>query len=488
MLAVASRLVLVWRFANALCNLRLKVEPVLHGHGHSLAGAWHLWLRIPVHFKCQERRLLRLMVGTGNSKKGSVIIVGGGIAGLAAARELGRVGLPVTLVEAAERLGGRIHTVHQGSLPIELGAEFIHGRSELLVRALKAARLATSVVPGSSHLARNGGLARIDFWQDVEELIGRIPADGPDCSFAAFLARARIRPPLSDWARGFVEGFNAADAARISAQSVLKAQRSAERMDGDWQGRVRRGYGALIGFLEREASAAGVTLVRGAAVRQMDWAPGRVEVHWRSGGRAGTERAAAAVITLPLGVWQARAVSFRPPLRDKAAVARELLLGQVRKLTLVFRERWWPRSGSGFVHAPGERVPTWWGDPRGAALTGWAGGPKAEELMPLTVKQMERVYLETLARIFSVRISSLRRRLVAAHSYNWSADPNFGGAYSYLPVNGLDLPALLAAPVAETLFFAGEATTLDAQMGTVFGAYETGLRAAGEVLRSYRRH
>ncbi len=67
------------------------------------------------------------------------------------------------------------------------------------------------------------------------------------------------------------------------------------------------------------------------------------------------------------------------------------------------------------------------------------------------------------------------------YHHNWARDPLFRGAYSYIAVNGLDLPMTLAAPIADTLFFAGEATTRDAQMGTVFGAYESGLRAAREI-------
>jgi monoamine oxidase len=73
------------------------------------------------------------------------------------------------------------------------------------------------------------------------------------------------------------------------------------------------------------------------------------------------------------------------------------------------------------------------------------------------------------------------------HTWNWSKDPDIRGAYSYIPVNGLDLPGTLAAPVGDTLFFAGEALVADAQTGTVFGALESGLRAAREVLRVLRK-
>jgi monoamine oxidase len=76
----------------------------------------------------------------------------------------------------------------------------------------------------------------------------------------------------------------------------------------------------------------------------------------------------------------------------------------------------------------------------------------------------------------------LRARMVNSYFKNWAADAEIRGAYSYIPVNGLELPKLLAEPVKETLFFAGEATISDAQTGTTFGALESGLRAARQIL------
>ena len=89
--------------------------------------------------------------------------------------------------------------------------------------------------------------------------------------------------------------------------------------------------------------------------------------------------------------------------------------------------------------------------------------------------------MKTLEKLLSS--SSLRKQLLAAHVYDWTNDPQIRGAYSYIPVNGLDLPKVLGKPIEGTLFFAGEATVTDAQTGTVFGALETGLRAAREILR-----
>ncbi len=414
--------------------------------------------------------------------KRSVIIIGGGIAGLGAARSLARKGARVTLLEAAPRLGGRMYTIRHGKLPIELGAEFIHGRNKPLLRLIKDARLSAHKVQSANFLVEDGKLEPVDLWGDMEKVISRINPRRPDCSFTQFLEGEKLSLFQRQLAFNFAEGFNAAHADRISAHSLLKAQYFANHMDGDWQGRVSHGYGAVLQFLQQETRAHGVRMFRNARVRRVRWNPAGVEVAWR--GTRGTEILSAdtAILTLPLGVWKARTVIFSPPLPDKQAAAVELESGQVTKISLLFRERWWPKANEGFVHSPTEKIPTWWTDPRGPLLTGWTGGTKAEALLSFSTNRLGILAIEILARLFGEKRAALKRQLVGLYHHNWSRDVNFRGAYSYLPVNGLELPRVLAAPVAGVLFFAGEATTDDAQMGTVFGAYESGLRAAKEVL------
>ncbi|HEX5222218.1 MAG TPA: NAD(P)/FAD-dependent oxidoreductase [Verrucomicrobiae bacterium] len=412
----------------------------------------------------------------------SVIIVGGGIAGLAAACELARRRVPVTLLEASERFGGRILTQRHGSIPIELGAEFIHGRDPVLLDAIEQAGLSISEVAAANRVAVAGRLQPVNFWEKMEGIISRVDARRSDCSWAEFIARQNLEAMDRNLALAFAEGFNAADANRISAQGMLKAQRSADQMDGAWQGRVDQGYGALVSHLVRESQALGVRLTRNARVQQVRWKARRVDVVWREGRKVNTLEARAAIMAIPLGIWKTRPIWFEPPLPKKQMAVHELESGNVTKVVMIFRNRWWGESLDGFFHAPLERVPTWWSrSRRRAILTGWAGGPKADALLAVSPKQIVRACVKTLSAIFSEKISQLTKQLSAVHCHNWARDPNLREAYSYIPVNGLELPGVMAAPVADTLFFAGEFTTDDAQTGTVFGAYKTGLRAAREV-------
>ncbi len=408
----------------------------------------------------------------------SVVIIGGGIAGLSAANELVRRGCTVTVLEAKDRFGGRIHTLRDGEMPIELGAEFIHGRSKPLLRAIRKADLTTHEVAAGNQLFEKGKFQRIKLWDKVGTAMNRINPRKPDCSFREFLDREKPDARVKRLLAAFVEGFDAAYPERISAHALLKAEYSAEKMEGDWQGRVNEGYSALVEYFEREIRSRGGTLTTGALARRIRWKRGWVEVTFHRDGGEEMFPAEAALITLPLGIWKAREVHFEPALPEKQEAADQLQFGNVRKVTLVFREQWWKKFG--FIHAFDELIPTWWTDARGPVLTGWAGGPKADAMASYSPAQLEMLALKILSKIFSKK--ALQRKLVACHTYNWANDPNVRGAYSYIPVNGLDLPKKLGAPIASTLFFAGEATVRDAQMGTVFGALESGLRAAREIL------
>jgi monoamine oxidase len=411
----------------------------------------------------------------------SVIIIGGGIAGLAAAKELLLKNCTVTLLEAKERFGGRIHTIREGTLPIELGAEFIHGKSKPLLKTIREAGLSMHDVPGSNRVFRNGKLQPVKIWDKVSEMMNRINPRKPDCSFREFIEKQKCDERTRRLLCAFVEGFDAARTERISAHALLKSERSAEKMEGDVQARLNEGYSALVAFFEKEIRSRGGTLVKQALARRVRWKHGAVEVVVH---RAGSEEmfpAEAALITLPIGVWKAREVLFEPALAEKQAATDAMQFGNVVKITLVFSKQWWPKANLGFIQAPDEAIPTWWSDPRGFILTGWAGGPKADILPVQSPARLEALALKILQKIFGV--ASLRKQLVASHSYNWADDPQIRGAYSYIPVNGLGLPKTLGAPVDGTLFFAGEATAMDGQMGTVFGALESGLRAAKEILR-----
>lgn len=412
----------------------------------------------------------------------SALVVGGGIAGLSAALGMAKQGWKVTIVEGRNRLGGRIFSSQSQGRHFELGAEFIHGRPRVLWDAIKRAGLSTTEVPDKHWVpARPGELQQQDVWGEIEQVFERMDRGQPDQSFADFIHPQRLPRQIRQHAIDFVEGFNAADQHRIGVQGLAAAQEASDRIEGERAFRIHGGYTRLLGPIQAGLQEQGVKFVLGATVKVLHWRPHHVTAEFILNNRRQVLSADVAVITLPLGLLKAEAVQFEPRLNEKEDAIQAMEFGDVTKVILRFRTRFWPEARFGFIHSQDEWLPVWWSNEDEHIITGWAGGPKAERLSREEPAFVQERALEALAKIFGESIDRLRELLLEVHYHNWRADPFSLGAYSYLPVNGLELPNILARAEAETLFFAGEAMTDDFQFGTVHGAYQSGLRAVEEI-------
>jgi monoamine oxidase len=415
----------------------------------------------------------------------SISIVGAGLAGLAAARRLANSGLHVTIFEARDRIGGRVHTVRDAelSIPIEHGAEFVHGRPPEIWEIVRDRNLLMGPLQGDEWCSDNQQLRRCkEFWRRWEKVAEQLKRGkaSPDRSFAEFISEIRVDPHLERDATEFVQGFNAARADLISVQYLAEAQQSADRLDGATPFRMFAGLDTVSGWLASQ-DASHVDIRLNTPVHEIRWKPGSVGIDGYE-----TE---AAIITLPLGVWRSGAVRFIPNLDDKNAAANRLIMGQVVKVVLSFHSPFWIERGLtklSFLHARGERFPTWW-TMRPIAeriLVGWAGGPAGEALALKGSDFILASALESLGRSLKLDVRTIEARLRSSVVVDWQADPFSLGAYSYVPVNGITAPAALGEPVADTLFFAGEATNSDGASATMHGAMATGYRAAEQLLKS----
>jgi monoamine oxidase len=186
-------------------------------------------------------------------------------------------------------------------------------------------------------------------------------------------------------------------------------------------------------------------------------------------------------------------VRFIPALDEKRPALEKLVSGPVLKLSLRFRKAFWEELDGGryqdasFFHSAATAFPTFWTSLplRAPLLTAWIGGPKAARLSSAPTSEIVRQALESLSAIFGRRAHS-QFELEAAYLHNWQADPFSRGAYSYIAVGGGQARDGLAAPLEETLFFAGEATDTHDEAATVTGALQTGDRAAREVRQRFR--
>lgn len=430
-------------------------------------------------------------------EQAEILVIGAGAAGLVATAELTRAGLDVVLLEARERLGGRIFTVRDSAceVPLELGAEFVHGRPPEIARFVQQGALDLREAVGEDFCLRSSSIVPCDFFAEVEGLLSRMKGVRHEQSFDEFLSGYCPETPeeIRRWTRAYIEGFNAADASQVSVQSLLREAAAEEEIDGDRAFRVVGGYDHLVAKLIEGADRSHLTLHTSAVVRDIVWSPGRVEV------RCDDDRlfrARAAVVTLPLGVLQSGDVRFLPELRDKRRALAQLVMGQVMRVTLRFSERFWadaalarrlPASLSElrFLFTLGEWFPTWWtpAPVHAPVLTAWAPSERAEALSGQETHVIVDKALESLAWALPVDRSDLDELFEQAYVHDWQADPFSRGAYSYVRVGGLEAQTTLAEPVEQTLFFAGEATETEGRHATVHGAIATGHRAAREILR-----
>jgi len=418
-----------------------------------------------------------------------VIVIGAGAAGLAAARDLSGARKKVAVLEARQRIGGRIRTQHAADmpLPIELGAEFIHGEAPDTFAIVESAALLAYQLPDDRWWATRGKLRRIEgFWKTLHGVLARIPPRAHDISFADFLKKQRgLSAKTKRLALSFVEGYHASHADRISAASL---RQSDEEQEEPKQFRIANGYDALIESLRSGLDPERSVLRLGAEVTKVKWKRGSVEVTTR---RDEVFRANAAVITIPLGVWKSpAAIAFDPPLAEKQKAIEKLEVGHVVKVVLRFRERFWERRHEpfNFLSSADRFVPTWWTSApmRTPLLTGWAGGNAADALLAEPRETIPDRALESLASALGMRRREVDGFFDSAYFHDWQADPFSRGAYSYTGVGGENAHAGLAKTIAGTLFFAGEATSAD-ETGTVSGAIKTGKTAARLLLRGSMR-
>jgi monoamine oxidase len=428
-----------------------------------------------------------------------VIVVGGGIAGLGAVRELARNGLRVIVLEARNRLGGRIFSrrLPGTTQPVELGAEFVHGNNPELRALLRRAGTHLKPVSRDMYWLHDGELVQArDFWKRTAEIMKRIPA-GTRRSFADFLDKegSAVSPDERRRVRDHVQSFNAAPATRMSAK-VLSADHAGADQP---QYRPRGGFGRLIGLLERELRALSVDVLLETEVRAVRWTKGAVEVVAHSAKKSAprTYRAAAVVVTLPLGVLKAKTVVFSPRLKAKEALVRRLGWGDVSRITLRFDPAFFRRkivtsttvakrpADFQFINAPGRPFPVWWVPSAAPFAVGWAGGPLARPLLSRPHSGRVTDALRSLSVIWGVPQKTLRAHLRGAWSHDWSTDAFARGAYSYAAAGVETGPGQLAEPVADTLFFAGEATA--EELGTVHGALASGIEAARKAKSAVKR-
>jgi monoamine oxidase len=415
-----------------------------------------------------------------------VVVIGAGAAGLMAARELGRAGKRVTILEARDRCGGRIHPLPSADFgyPAEGGAEFVHGEAPVTHGLLREAGLSLLSIQGTQWTVEDGKFSREESSDPHEaELHKALQELKEDLTVAEFLRRHFAGPEydrLRHSIERMVEGYDAADPERASTLALRDEWMAGGR---NAQSRIIGGYGALVEFLTAECRNHGVAIHLGSAVSAIEASNGRGVVRCANGDAHEYD---AVILTVPLPLLTE--IVLPPAERERTAAAAHIGFGNVIKMLLRFETRWWVDKRMDLADLTfllsDARIPVWWTQHPVdfPLLTGWFGGPKTEAMANLGENELIEAGLASLAEIFGFDTKQLMRNLVAARAINWAHDPLAGGAYSYATPETRAAQAVLSRSDGGVIFFSGEALYRGRDMGTVEAALASGLETARTLL------
>jgi monoamine oxidase len=413
-----------------------------------------------------------------------VIVVGAGIAGLAAAHALSNQGAAVIVLEAKPHIGGRLLTDHSLGAPFELGAGWIHGPEGNPIAALAAQINAETVVTDDNSLQvydRDGALvsnqALLELDRRFQRLLAAVDDEIDQDDFLSLreailrVDRDALNDPLLHWALTAFTEFDTGGPIENLSAAYFDEDDAFEGADVV----LTKGYDRILAPL-----AADLDIRLNTAVTAIESEADGVTVSTE------TEdlEADAVICTVPLGVLKAGHIAFSPPLPDGHQRAiRTVPMGNVTKVALRFAEPFWPLAIQyfGLQSNPKGKWPyvmnyRTFSDRN--ILVALAFGTYAGQVEARSDAAIQAEIMDSLRLVFGETIPEPEQMIIT----RWSQDPQTLGAYSF---TGTDVRPQdfeqLAEPVGDRLFFAGEHTTFDYH-GTTHGAYLSGLAAADAIL------
>ncbi len=405
-----------------------------------------------------------------------VVIVGAGVAGLAAARYIHDAGQSVCVVEARDRIGGRVWSNHDDPVyPREFGAEFIHGDNVATWEWVRRLQLSTSMASlwQGRRIWHNQAVCTVDELTAMHPEITVLATledaimayDGPDISFAEWIHQRGV----SEVVRHLADIRYIHSAATTPARASMHAMRDdllATTAIGGQDYHINAGYAPIVHALAEQLEIRLETMV--TAVHDHG-------THCTVVCRTGEITARRVIVTIPLSLLKAQVVTFDPPLpAQKIHAIQHIDMLGAAKVVLHFEHPFWPRDMT-FLSLF-DPAPVWWTiAPDAPYLFGFFTGPRADFLLQ-HLRPID-MCIDVLSKAYG---DAPRRLLRDSQIIDWSNDPWSRGAYSSVPVGYHGLRPALAAAHGR-IHFAGEATALDGQAASVHGALVSGVRAAKEI-------
>jgi monoamine oxidase len=426
------------------------------------------------------------------SKPLHIVVVGAGISGIAAARKLQDNGFKVTVLEARDRIGGRIFTDRSLGTPIDLGAAWIHGSQgnpltnlsqEFKIKTVPTDYDNLMIYGLNQQPIKDSEMEKIE--ARYEQIIKRAKTEADnreqDVSVAKAIEPFWPRKEINSQQEKLLNVFFISNIVTESGADL--EQLSAWEWDEDeaFEGEdllFPNGYDQMIQEL-----AKGLIIEREHQVTVIEYNEKSVTIKTNQD----TFKADAVIVTLPLGILKTGTVTFSPPLpQQKQRAIHRLEMGVLNKVVLKFPQRFWPaevemlgylspqpQNFSDFLNLyPLTKMPI---------LVALCGGSFAKSLEKLSDQTVQENIITLLRRVHGNKIPQPEAIVIT----KWTSDPFSRGSYSYIPVG---TPAkerdVLAQTVGERVFFAGEATSRE-YPATVHGAFLSGIRAAQQIIEQW---
>ena len=425
-------------------------------------------------------------------EKFDVIIIGAGAAGLMAAKILCNAKKKVCILEARDRIGGRVQTITKEgfSKPVEAGAEFIHGKLSLTLNLLKEAGIKYYKTDGQLWQLKNNKLIkREDFIEHADKLMEKLKKLDNDMSIAEFLKKYFNDDKYTNMKlslQQYIEGYEAADIHYFSALALKKEWEN----EDEEQYMIKEGYQPLIDHLKNNCLQNGCKMDLNTIVKKIKWEDDEAEVITKERKHFLSKKI---IITVPpvflSGDELDAAISFHPDLPAITEAAKQIGYGGVIKIILEFTHAFWEtgecrKAKNLFFLFSEEKIPTWWSQlpDKIPMLTGWLAGPNSYALSKANDDFILQVALKSLSSIFDINIVILQQYIKSSYIKNWNVDAFSKGAYSYSSITSAAAKKIFATPVANTLFFAGEAFNINSN-ATVDAALTSGKNIAQKILQ-----